>query len=77
MMRSQENTGGTIDVLLAYPADPVRLFDSMVPLGLASIAAVLEANANTCCSITGTLLCSFQFGKKHFCELNMDYQKTN
>jgi anaerobic magnesium-protoporphyrin IX monomethyl ester cyclase len=33
-----------IDVLLTYPADPVRLFDSLVPLGIASIAAVLEAH---------------------------------
>jgi radical SAM superfamily enzyme YgiQ (UPF0313 family) len=31
-----------IDVLLAYPSDPVRLFDSLIPLGIASIAAVLE-----------------------------------
>ena len=33
-----------IDVLLTYPSDPVRLFDSLVPLGIASIAAVLEAH---------------------------------
>jgi anaerobic magnesium-protoporphyrin IX monomethyl ester cyclase len=45
MKRSEKNTGGIIDVLLTYPSDPVRLFDSMVPLGLASIAAVLEANS--------------------------------
>ena len=45
MKRSIPATGSTIDVLLTYPADPVRLFDSMVPLGLASIAAVLEANS--------------------------------
>jgi len=33
-----------IDVLLTYPADPVRVFDSIVPLGIASIAAMLETH---------------------------------
>ena len=31
-----------IDVLLTWPADGVRLFESMIPLGLASLAAMLE-----------------------------------
>ncbi len=31
-----------IDVLLTYPSDPMRLFDSMIPLGIASIASVLQ-----------------------------------
>jgi radical SAM superfamily enzyme YgiQ (UPF0313 family) len=33
-----------IDILLTYPSDPVRLFDSLIPLGIASIAAVLEVH---------------------------------
>lgn len=33
------------DVLLTYPAENVRLFESMIPLGIASIAAVLEENS--------------------------------
>jgi radical SAM superfamily enzyme YgiQ (UPF0313 family) len=45
MTNVEKNNDSTIDVLLTYPSDPVRLFDSMVPLGLASIAAVLEANS--------------------------------
>ncbi len=32
------------DVLLTYPAENIRLFESMIPLGIASIAAVLEKN---------------------------------
>lgn len=32
------------DVLLTYPAERLSLFDSMIPLGIASIAAVLEQN---------------------------------
>jgi radical SAM superfamily enzyme YgiQ (UPF0313 family) len=42
---AEKDSDQSIDVLLTYPSDPVRLFDSMVPLGLASIAAVLEANS--------------------------------
>ena len=31
-----------IDVLLTWPKDGVRLFESMIPIGLASIAALLR-----------------------------------
>jgi anaerobic magnesium-protoporphyrin IX monomethyl ester cyclase len=45
MKLPEKHCASTIDVLLTYPSDPVRLFDSMVPLGIASIAAVLEENS--------------------------------
>ncbi len=35
------------DILLTYPSENIRLFESMIPLGLASIAAVLEQNKYT------------------------------
>jgi radical SAM superfamily enzyme YgiQ (UPF0313 family) len=44
-MRQKSRPQQEIDVLLTYPADPIRVFDSLIPLGLASIAAVLEQNS--------------------------------
>ncbi len=39
-----ENSKSKLDVLLTYPSDGMRLFESMMPLGIASIAAsVLKA----------------------------------
>jgi len=37
-------TNNHYDVLLAYPAEQFRIFEPMVPLGIASIAAVLESH---------------------------------
>ncbi len=35
-------TSDQYDVLLTYPAEQIQLFESMIPLGIASIAAMLE-----------------------------------
>jgi len=41
------STHENFDVLLTYPAEDLRIFESMIPLGIASIAAVLEENRYT------------------------------
>ena len=38
---------GTYNVVLAYPSERINIFENMIPLGLASIAALLEQDGFT------------------------------
>jgi radical SAM superfamily enzyme YgiQ (UPF0313 family) len=42
MKNSSRSIDGDCDVLLTYPAEPVNIFNYMIPLGLACLGAVLE-----------------------------------